>query len=65
VADLQAEGRLFDAEPLGCAGKMQLLGDRNEMTDVPQVHLPTTSVDRLSTCRHREKPGWISNRGNG
>jgi hypothetical protein len=57
LADLQAEGRLFDSEPFGCAGEMQLLGNRYEIAQMPELHAPTTGVGRLCTLRrHREKP---------
>ena len=60
LADLQAEG-LFDSEPFGCAGEMQLLGNRYEIVEMPELHGPTTGVDRLGTLRrHREKPALVS-----
>src|ERR1700687_5963271 len=57
LADLQAEGRRLDSEPSGCAGEMQFLGNRYEIAEMPELHGPTTGVDRLGTLRrHREKP---------
>jgi hypothetical protein len=38
MADLQAEGRLLDAEAFRCAGKMQLFGDRDEIAEMPKLH---------------------------
>jgi hypothetical protein len=60
LADLAAEGRLFDSEPFGCAGEMQLLGNRYEIAEIPELHGPTTGVDRLGTLRrHRKKPALV------
>ena len=62
LADLRAEGRLFDSEPLGCAPEMQLLGNRYEITQMPELHAPTTGVGRLGTFRrHREKLALVMN----
>jgi hypothetical protein len=44
LADLQAERRLFDSEPFGCASEMQLLGNRYEIAEMPELHGPTTGV---------------------
>jgi hypothetical protein len=38
MANLQAERRLLDAEPFRRAGKMQLLGDRDEIAEMPEFH---------------------------
>jgi hypothetical protein len=46
LADLQAEGRLLDAEALGCAPEMQFFGDRDELTEMPVFHGPTTGDER-------------------
>jgi hypothetical protein len=36
---------------------MQLLGNRYEIAQMPELHAPTTGVGRLCTLRrHREKP---------
>ena len=43
VANLQAERRLLDAEPFGRTSKMQLLGDRDEIAEMPEFH----GYDRL------------------
>ena len=37
--DLLAERRLLDAEPLGGAGDMAFLGDRDEVAEVAQFHM--------------------------
>ena len=47
LANLQAEGRLFDAEPFGCAGEVQLLCNRNEITEMPEFHDAMTGANRL------------------
>jgi hypothetical protein len=50
LADLQAEGRLFDSEPFGCAGEIKLLGNRDEIAEMPECHGRTTGVDGSARC---------------
>jgi hypothetical protein len=42
MPDLQAQRRLLDAESLGGSREVSLLGDRNEVAQVPQVHACNT-----------------------
>jgi hypothetical protein len=60
AADLEAEARSLDSQPLGSAGEMQLLGNRDEIAEMSEFHGPTPGVDRLGTLlSHRENPLWI------
>jgi hypothetical protein len=60
LADLQAEGRLFDSEPFCCAGEMKLLGNRDEIAEMPEFHGPTTGLGTLGRLRcHCEKPALM------
>ena len=47
-ADLLAERRLLDAEPLGRAGDVTLLGDGDEIAEVAQFHSHTYNVSNSS-----------------
>jgi len=42
-ADLHAQRRLLDAQTLGRPGHVPFLGDRDEITQVTQLHLPYVS----------------------
>ena len=42
LPDLQAQRRLLDAESLGGSREVSLLGDRNEVAQVSQVHACNT-----------------------
>jgi hypothetical protein len=45
------------SSPLGRAPEMQFLGDRDEITEMPEFHGPTQGVDPLGTLRrHRKNP---------
>src|SRR5262249_714604 len=46
-ADLLAERRLLDAEPLGRAGDVALLGDRQAIAQVAQLPIQNISKSRL------------------
>ena len=42
VTNLKAQRRLLDAEPLGGSREVSLLGDRNEVAQVSQIHACNT-----------------------
>jgi len=54
LMNLQAERRMFEADPFGCTGEMQLLCDRDEIDwpGTPRREPARTSNDPSSRCPH-------------
>ena len=46
LRDLTGQRRLRDEETLGSPGEVELLGDRDEVAQVPQVHVHAVTVSR-------------------
>jgi hypothetical protein len=53
LADVEAQGRLRNEQPLGRAAEMQLLGDRREIAQLLQVHASLRFVNDKPRLSYR------------